>query len=140
MKKRMIENGTMDCDRRTFLKRSGAVLGMLALAGVPSALAEDAAWTAVGAEADFPEGEPKFLMEHKVFVVKTPDGVRALSARCTHRGCLVRWEANEFVCPCHRARFAGDGAVLRGPARDPLPARPAKIEAGQVLLGSENAG
>ncbi len=140
MKKRMIENGTMDCDRRTFLKRSGAVLGLLALAGVPPALAEDAAWTAVGAEADFPEGEPKFLKEHNAFVVKTPDGVRALSARCTHRGCTVEVSGNEFVCPCHRARFSADGAVLKGPARDPLPALPAKIEDGQVWLGSENAG
>lgn len=130
----------MDCDRRTFLKRSGAVLGLLALAGVPPALAEDAAWTAVGAEADFPEGEPIFVKESEAFVVKTPDGIRALSARCTHRGCLVRWEANEFVCPCHRARFSGDGAVLHGPARDPLPALPAKIENGQVWIGLENAG
>jgi glycine/D-amino acid oxidase-like deaminating enzyme/nitrite reductase/ring-hydroxylating ferredoxin subunit len=49
-------------------------------------------------------------------------GVHAVSARCTHLGCLVRFNGAErsWDCPCHGSRFAVDGAVLEGPAVAPL--------------------
>lgn len=53
----------------------------------------------------------------------TADGEpHRVSARCTHAGCLVRWNAAEvsWDCPCHGSRFAPDGRVLEGPAHDPL--------------------
>ncbi len=52
-------------------------------------------------------------------------GLHAVSMRCTHLGCLVRFNAAEtsWDCPCHGSRFAVDGTVLEGPAVDPLPAR-----------------
>ena len=58
--------------------------------------------------------------------------VHAVSARCTHLGCIVHFNDAEraWECPCHGSRFAVDGAVLQGPANRPLeprdlPARPA---------------
>jgi glycine/D-amino acid oxidase-like deaminating enzyme/nitrite reductase/ring-hydroxylating ferredoxin subunit len=56
-------------------------------------------------------------------VSRTQDGVvHVVSARCTHLGCLVRWNRWEqsWDCPCHGSRFTPDGHVLHGPASQPL--------------------
>jgi Rieske Fe-S protein len=44
--------------------------------------------------------------------------VHAVSARCTHLGCIVSWNPAEtsWDCPCHGSRFSVDGEVLHGPA------------------------
>jgi Rieske Fe-S protein len=62
--------------------------------------------------------------DHKVAVFRHPDGtVTALSATCTHMGCIVRWNAagRTWDCPCHGSRYAPTGAVVNGPAERPLP-------------------
>ena len=56
-------------------------------------------------------------------VYRGPDGTaHAVSARCTHLGCLVSFNAAEtsWECPCHGSRFDVEGAVLQGPAVLPL--------------------
>ncbi|WP_410651462.1 Rieske 2Fe-2S domain-containing protein [Amycolatopsis sp. cmx-4-54] len=51
--------------------------------------------------------------------------LHAVSLRCTHLGCLLRFNGAErsWDCPCHGSRFDVDGAVLEGPAVRPLSPR-----------------
>ncbi|MGH3625127.1 MAG: FAD-dependent oxidoreductase [Sciscionella sp.] len=51
--------------------------------------------------------------------------LHAVSLRCTHLGCLLRFNEAEhsWDCPCHGSRFDVDGSVLEGPATRPLPRR-----------------
>lgn len=58
-----------------------------------------------------------------VAAYREPDGrLHAVSARCTHLGCVVNFNNAEksWDCPCHASRFAPDGTVLHGPAVKPL--------------------
>ena len=58
-----------------------------------------------------------------VAVAKDAAGaVHAVSAVCTHLGCIVHWNAEETTwdCHCHGSRFTIEGEVVEGPAREPL--------------------
>jgi glycine/D-amino acid oxidase-like deaminating enzyme/nitrite reductase/ring-hydroxylating ferredoxin subunit len=48
--------------------------------------------------------------------------LHAYSAACTHLGCHLHWNSFErcWDCPCHGSQFSVDGAVLNGPAVQPL--------------------
>jgi glycine/D-amino acid oxidase-like deaminating enzyme/nitrite reductase/ring-hydroxylating ferredoxin subunit len=59
-------------------------------------------------------------------VYRDEDGtLHALSARCTHLGCIVNWNSAErtWDCPCHGSRFGARGEVIMGPAVRPLEPR-----------------
>lgn len=78
-----------------------------------------------------------------VLVIRTEEGVyRALGARCTHLGCLVRPGKQVLRCPCHGAVFDLAGTVIRGPARKPLPryAVEATEENLEIVLDRTEAG
>jgi Rieske Fe-S protein len=61
----------------------------------------------------------------KVAVYHSPEGrLTAVSATCTHMGCILTWNKAETAwdCPCHGSVFATDGSIVRGPATQPLEA------------------
>ena len=63
-------------------------------------------------------------------------GVRLV---CTHQRCsLVTAPGEELHCPCHGSRFNYEGAVLQGPAEDPLPLYPVAVnERGKIVVTRE---
>ncbi|KND45614.1 MULTISPECIES: FAD-dependent oxidoreductase [Streptomyces] len=59
-------------------------------------------------------------------VHRDEDGsLHAVSARCTHMGCLVGFNRAErmWECPCHGSRFDVEGRIVQGPATKPLEGR-----------------
>jgi glycine/D-amino acid oxidase-like deaminating enzyme/nitrite reductase/ring-hydroxylating ferredoxin subunit len=71
----------------------------------------------------------------RVAVYRDESGdVHAVSAACTHMGCVVAWNAAErsWDCPCHGSRFDTEGSVLEGPATRPL----APVETPVSAVGS----
>ncbi len=63
----------------------------------------------------------------------------ALSAACTHLGCLVQWHSPDhtFWCPCHAAIFTADGAVDRHSlvrSLSPLPRLETRVERGKIYV------
>jgi Rieske Fe-S protein len=67
------------------------------------------------------------------------DEVIAISAACTHLGCIVTWDADQqiFKCPCHDGRYDPEGQVISGPPPKPLRRHKTKIEDGRILLTTE---
>lgn len=66
-----------------------------------------------------------------IAVVRTTDAAAvALSATCTHQGCLVDYEPSvtHLHCPCHGAEFTLEGAVIGGPTTVPLPSYAATVQ------------
>ncbi|MDT8424120.1 MAG: ubiquinol-cytochrome c reductase iron-sulfur subunit [Desulfuromonadales bacterium] len=63
----------------------------------------------------------------------------ALSAVCTHLGCIVKWVADqdEFLCPCHGGRFAPDGRVLGGPPPKALESYVVTVDGDQLLVSQK---
>lgn len=109
---------------------------------VASTAARSDGFVSVGKVADLDSAgfvaAPKFAAG-PVVVVRDPkrkDAVIAVNATCPHKGCVVDWKAEQqaFVCPCHAAAFALDGAVKKGPAEKPLKPFTVKIEGDQVLV------
>lgn len=91
-------------------------------------------------EKDVPEGEAKFFEyagSSAVLVRKRGGGLVALSAVCTHLGCIVQWEKDKqgFLCPCHAGQFSADGAVTAGPPPKPLAKIPFSVANGAITVG-----
>jgi len=90
----------------------------------------------VGRAEDIPIGTLVVLPEQRVYLMRAEAGFFAMTAVCTHLGCLTRYEAehNVIFCPCHGSRFATDGAVVNGPAPVPLPRLALTLDNGVLVV------
>ena len=77
------------------------------------------------------QGKPAVLLQ------PSPGNYVALSAVCTHLGCVIAWQeqAGEFLCPCHGGRFSAEGLVLGGPPPKPLDSFVVKLDGDQLKIG-----
>lgn len=116
--------------RRSFLKSLSLGSLGLALAGMalgvwksltPKAFREPSSKVKVGYLDDYPLGTFRKLADRNLFVFRREQGIAAISAVCTHLGCIVELREDVFVCPCHGSYFDARGNVLAGPAPAPLP-------------------
>ncbi len=64
----------------------------------------------------------KFGAKPGIIVRKDDGSFAALSATCTHLGCIVQYRADvgHIWCACHNAHFDLTGKVLSGPPPSPL--------------------
>jgi cytochrome b6-f complex iron-sulfur subunit len=89
----------------------------------PKVLFEPPTRFVAGNPAEYTEGTVRFNREQKAYVLGTAGGVYAVSAVCTHLGCITRYLSDEkcIACPCHGSRFDLEGNVIHGPAPRSLP-------------------
>jgi menaquinol-cytochrome c reductase iron-sulfur subunit len=61
----------------------------------------------------------------------------AISTRCAHLGCPVRYfpSAGNFICPCHGGVYDFEGKVIGGPPVRPLDRFQTRVSGGQVEVG-----
>jgi len=121
-----------ELSRRDFLNEiTTGALGIAGVGGValtyqyfsPNVLFEPATTFRAGNPDLYPVNSVTFLQEQQVYIVRTATGFYAVSAICTHLGCVTQWkpEANLIACPCHGSKFQPDGKKIEGPAPRPLP-------------------
>lgn len=118
--------------RRDFLNE--ITMGALGIAGLgsvavtyqyfsPNVLFEPSTTFRAGNPDLYPLHSVTFLQDQQVYIVRMPEGFYAVSAVCTHLGCVTQWkpDANMIACPCHGSKFKPDGTKIEGPAPRPLP-------------------
>jgi cytochrome b6-f complex iron-sulfur subunit len=118
--------------RREFLNEIAAsALGIAGLGSMvvtyqylsPNVLFEPPTTFRAGNPDLYPLDSVTFLQEQQVYIVRTAQGFYAVSAVCTHLGCITQWkpELNQIACPCHGSKFTSDGTKIEGPAPAALP-------------------
>ena len=114
-------------------------LGTLARFLFPNVVNEPPSSFKAGPPSEFALGfvDERYKESHGVWIVRTGEGLYALSTVCTHLGCTPNWLPNEskFKCPCHGSGFYRTGINFEGPAPRPLERfRIVLAEDGQVLV------
>jgi cytochrome b6-f complex iron-sulfur subunit len=131
--------------RRDFVNE--LTIGALGIAGLgstvvtfqyfsPNVLFEPAPTFRAGTPDLYPIHSVTFLHDQQVYIVRMPEGFYAVSAICTHLGCITQWkpDAGMIACPCHGSKFKADGTKIAGPAPRPLPHFAVSLTADGELL------
>ena len=88
------------------------------------------------------EGEMRVLDIEgtKVSIAAAGGSLYAFDDACTHMGCSLgegQLEGTTVTCPCHGSQFdVTSGAVIRGPAQQPVRVRSVQIEGDDLLVES----
>lgn len=128
------DSGKENLNRRKFFVAAGnAAIGIAALGSLgvtldflsPKVLLELPRRFVIGMLANMQPNSVTFDAEHRLIVFRDKQGYfYALSAVCTHLGCIVEWKESGIpehpegviACPCHGSIFNKTGDVIRGPA------------------------
>ncbi len=123
---------SVEINRRAFFAKIG--LGSLAIAAAgtagfayqylsPNVLYEPSPIVNLGKPEDFALDSVTMDPNAAIYLVHIAEGFFALSAICTHLGCLTAWnqELGMIKCPCHGSEFTRTGVKIEGPAPKPLP-------------------
>jgi cytochrome b6-f complex iron-sulfur subunit len=117
----------------------------------PRALYEPNTIFNIGYPADFSLGiDQRYLMTNRVWIIREPDRIFVIFARCTHLGCTPEWKAseNKFKCPCHGSGFDSEGVNFEGPAPRPMdrahidldPAGKIMVDTSRLYMDDPRAG
>lgn len=126
------EQDANESSRRQFFVKVGMTSIAIIAAGTgvfayqflsPNVLYEPSPIVNVGKPDRYPPGSVTLDPETAIYIVRDPQGFFALSAICTHLGCLTAYkpELGIIACPCHGSKFSREGAKIAGPAPKPLP-------------------
>ncbi len=115
--------------------------GCLAVNPAPLLDADDQGGIPIAGVLEKPGDQAKVRLRgspEPVLVWRTAQGFGAASIVCTHRGSEVHWNARESTldCPSHGSRFDPQGRVIHGPAKSPLTAYRATLEADRLKIRS----
>lgn len=74
----------------------------------------------------------------KILVVNLAGNYFAIGDICPHMGCRLsggKLDGETVRCPCHGSQFSvKTGAVVKGPAKKPVPSYPVTVENGELSL------
>jgi len=88
----------------------------------PNVLYEPSPVANAGKPDRYPLGSVTQDLQLGIYIAHGSEGIYAMSAVCTHLGCLTAWqpELGIVACPCHGSKFQRDGTKIEGPAPRPL--------------------
>ncbi|MGH2961570.1 MAG: ubiquinol-cytochrome c reductase iron-sulfur subunit [Solirubrobacterales bacterium] len=151
--------------RRTVFALAGQAAGGVAVAAValpvvgfavaPIFDRPEETWEGVGSTDDFTEDTYRqavitivqgvgdsgkttvYIRRGSTDLGESPNEFIAMSTRCAHLGCPVRFveAAGNFICPCHGGVYDFEGRVIGGPPPRPLDRFQTRVRGGELEIG-----